>query len=126
MASKILVVDDEASIATTVTLILNAHGYVAEGVCSGKEAIVKARTMLPDVLLSDVLMPGLNGFETALEVKQACPDCRLLFFSAYPATECVQHFRKVFADRGYRLNLLAKPVAPAMLLRSVEKAIHEA
>jgi len=127
MSSKILVVDDEHIIAETVRYIFSAHGYVAECASSGEEAIAMAEELAPDLLLSDVMMRGLNGFETALQVKQLCPECRLLFFSADAGTEALaQTFEKIFADRGYRYEMLPKPMHPSTLLLTVEKALQAA
>ena len=125
MSSKILVVDDEHIIAETVRYIFSAHGYEAECASSGEEAIAIAGCLRPDLLLTDVMMRGLNGFETALEVKQLCPQCRLLFFSADAGTEALaRRFLKVFAERGYRIEMLPKPMHPTALLDSVEKALQ--
>lgn len=127
MAPRILVVDDEELIVTTIKTIFIAYGYDAEVALSGEEAIAKARAVSPDLLLCDVKLPGLNGFEAALEIKEFCPQCHLLFFSAYVDAEyLVQDFGKIFAERGYPMELLPKPVHPTTLLRTVEKKLHAA
>jgi CheY-like chemotaxis protein len=127
MSPRILVVDDEHLIAETVRYIFSAHGYVAECASSGEEAIAIAGALHPDLLLADVMMRGLNGFETALQVKELCPHCRLLFFSADAATEALaQSFQKVFAERGYHFEVLPKPMYPSTLLNTVEKALQVA
>lgn len=124
MASRILVVDDEELIVATVRSIFGAYGYLAEGALSGEEAIAKVWAACPDLLLCDVRLPGLNGFETALKIKEICPGCRLLFFSAYIDMEyLVQDFTKLFEARGYPMRVLAKPVHPTTLLQTVEKTL---
>jgi len=124
MAPRILVVDDEELIVTTVRTIFAAYGYHTEGALSGEEAIAKAKAMSPDLLLCDVRLPGLNGFEAALQIKEFCPRCRLLFFSAYVDAEyLVRDFRRIFAERGYPMELLPKPVHPTTLLRTVERTL---
>ena len=58
---RIIVVDDEPVIAETVVEILNQEGFEATAVTDGDSAVELAKTVVPDVLLSDVIMPGLNG-----------------------------------------------------------------
>lgn len=124
MPAKILVVDDEETIGVTVRDIFRARGYTADYASSGAEAVTKSRDLCPDLLLSDVLMPGLNGFEAALQVKEFCPRCRLMFFSGYAGTELLSRgFRNEFMKRGYQFGFLLKPVQPAVLLSTVEEAL---
>ena len=124
MVSKILVVDDERSIAETMRDIFRSAGYMAMCAFSGDEAIAKAADLCPDLLLSDVMMPGMNGFEVALQVKQICPECRLLLFSGQIATALLaQGFVQTFTESGYRYELLAKPLHPTELIRRVEDAL---
>jgi CheY-like chemotaxis protein len=62
-------------------------------------------------------MPGMNGFELAMEVKRSCPGCRLVLFSGQAATaQLAQQFIDVFANRGYHFELLPKPIHPDTLL----------
>jgi CheY-like chemotaxis protein len=122
--SKILVVDDERSIAETMRDIFQSVGYEADCAYSGHEAIAKAADLCPDVLLSDVMMPGMNGFEVALQIKQICPECRLLLFSGQIATTLLaQGFVQTFTENGYRYELLAKPLHPSQLIERVRKAL---
>jgi CheY-like chemotaxis protein len=124
MMSKILVVDDERSIAETMRDIFETAGYAAYCAFSGDEAITKAADLCPDVLLSDVMMPGKNGFEVALHVKQFCPECRLILFSGQVATTLVvQGFAHAFAERGYHYDLLSKPLHPSELIAKVQEAL---
>jgi CheY-like chemotaxis protein len=124
MPAKILVVDDEEFIALTLKDIFEGMGYTADHALSGHEALAKAKSFCPDLLLSDVMMPGLNGFEAALQIKEFCPGCRLVFFSGYAGSDFLaQQFQSEFTRRGYHFNLLPKPVDPALLLRTVEEAL---
>jgi CheY-like chemotaxis protein len=124
MVSKILVVDDERSIAETMRDIFQSVGYRADCAYSGDEAIAKAADLCPDVLLSDVMMPGMNGFEVALQVKQLCPECRLMLFSGQIATALLaQGFVQTFTASGYHYELLSKPLHPSELIRRVQDAL---
>ena len=120
MRTRILVVDDEPAIVQTVCIVLGSSGFDALGVNSGDEAIAKAATFCPDVLLSDVMMPGMSGFETALEVKKLCPGCRLLFFSGRTDVAVLGEGLKTL---GHRFELLPKPVDPAVLVEKIKTAL---
>lgn len=60
---KILVVDDSATERHVMKALLSSHGYEVITAESGEEAIVKAKSELPDLVLMDVVMPGLNGYQ---------------------------------------------------------------
>ena len=122
MKNQILVVDDQPSIVSTICLILETYGYNAVGVNSGYEAIAKVPSFRPDLLLSEIMMPGMNGFNTGLEVKKLCPDCQLLFFSGYSDLSGMADALK---NRGFRFELLPKPVPPALLLDRVKSLLAE-
>ena len=127
MAIKILIVDDEQAIADSLAEIVEAAGYEAAVAYSGSEAVSKASEFCPNVLLSDVLMPGQNGFDLALEIKQICPDSRLLLFSGQASTaQLASEYGPTFTSRGYRFELLPKPLHPASLLRKLEDALTHA
>src|SRR5271154_7274217 len=72
---RIIVVDDEAVIAETVVEILNQEGFEATAVTDGDSAVELAKTVVPDVVLSDVIMPGLNGIDTGMKIRELVPNC---------------------------------------------------
>jgi CheY-like chemotaxis protein len=113
-ASRILVVDDEALIADTIVQILNRNGFIASAAYSGAEAIETARLISPELVLSDVLMPFIDGVEAAIAIRKILPDCRIVLFSGQSATvEILARAR----DRGYNFELLPKPIHPTKLLQ---------
>jgi len=67
---KILVVDDEDSSLRLVEAMLAPEGYEVVLACSGQEGLEKARESSPDVILLDVMMPGMNGFEVLRILRQ--------------------------------------------------------
>jgi CheY-like chemotaxis protein len=111
---RILVVDDEALIADTIVQILNRNGFIAEAAYSGSEAIEIARRHCPDLLLSDVLMPNIDGVEAAIAIREICPDTRIVLFSGQAATvEILQRAKQ----RGHTFELLPKPIHPTQLIK---------
>ncbi len=111
---RILVVDDEVIIADTIVQILNRNGFIAEAAYSGEQAIEMARDTCPDLVLSDVLMPQVDGVEAAIQIRQLCPDTRIVLFSGQAAT--LEILSRAHA-RGYNFELLAKPIHPTQLIQ---------
>lgn len=113
---KILVVDDDSAIATTLALILNHHGSRAPAVFDGETAVSIARAWKPDIFISDVVMPGMNGYEAGAQITVLLPDCRVLLFSAhFVSAESVLHD----TDTELQFAFLPKPVHPAELLNKL-------
>lgn len=70
MSKKILMVDDQPFILTMGQEILERHGYTVVTAKNGEEAINLAKTLLPDVILLDIEMPKMNGFEACRLIRQ--------------------------------------------------------
>jgi DNA-binding NtrC family response regulator len=118
---RILVVDDEEVIADTITQILLLRGYVATAAYDGDSALEAAMLLPPQLLLTDVVLPGMNGIELAQTVKRIYPDCKVLLFSGQASTVDLM----ASAGRaGHRFTLLDKPVPPAQLLALVAEQLH--
>jgi CheY-like chemotaxis protein len=113
-APRILVVDDEKVIADTIVQILNRNGFIAEAAYGGQEAIEKAKCSCPELVLSDVLMPQIDGVEAAIAIRQLCPETRIVLFSGQAVTvEILARAR----ERGYTFELLPKPIHPTQLIK---------
>jgi YesN/AraC family two-component response regulator len=112
----VLVVDDEPLIADTLAAILNKQGYFATVAYSGDEAFAIAKLISPQVLITDILMPGMSGIDLALKMKELHPDCRTVLFSGhayheqlYTDSRCARH----------AFSVLAKPIHPDLLLAHI-------
>jgi CheY-like chemotaxis protein len=110
---RVIVVDDEPVIADTLVDILTGEGYEAFTVANGHAAIHWARMILPDIIITDVIMPGMNGIETATVIKQFLPDCRIILFSGQAAS--IDLLEEARAD-GHEFEVLAKPIRPSELV----------
>jgi DNA-binding NtrC family response regulator len=110
---QIIVVDDEPVIADTLVDILNGEGYRAVAVSDGASALKWAAMIKPDAVISDIMMPDLNGIDTAKEILKLLPQCRIILFSGHAAsTELLNEAKK----DGFEFEILAKPVNPDRLL----------
>ncbi len=82
----VLVVDDETVIADTLGVILGQAGLTVMVAYDGQSALELAKLVPPDLLLTDVVMPGMTGVDLAVAVTRTFPDCKVLLFSGQAAT----------------------------------------
>jgi CheY-like chemotaxis protein len=114
---RVLVVDDEQVIADTLAKILDMNGYDASAVYTGTAAVESARSLQPDLVISDVIMPDMNGIEAAISIRGFLPTCKILLFSGQAATaDLLENARA----QGHEFEILAKPVHPSDLLAKLK------
>jgi DNA-binding NtrC family response regulator len=114
--SRVFVVDDEFIIATTLATILQRNGFDAVSFTDPAEALKAAFMSVPDLLISDVVMPGLSGIELAILLRERHPECKVLLFSGQAATaDLLEAARK----KGHGFEVLAKPIHPTDFLKKI-------
>jgi CheY-like chemotaxis protein len=116
----ILVVDDESVIADTLTEILSRNGYAAMAAYDAYDAIETALLTPPELLIADVMLPGMTGIDLAIKIKHIFPDCKVLLFSGQAETVDLLN---AAARSGHRFKLLGKPIHPSDLLVNVSKSL---
>ncbi len=79
---KVLVVEDEASIRSFITLNLEMAGYEAGEAESGEEALDLLMPFLPDVVVLDLMLPGINGLEVCQHIREAVPESLIIMLTA--------------------------------------------
>jgi CheY-like chemotaxis protein len=114
---RVLVVDDEQVIADTLARILDLNGFEASAVYTGTAAVESARSIQPDLIISDVIMPDMNGIEAAIRIRGFLPDCKILLFSGQAATADLLETARA---QGHEFEILAKPVHPSDLLAKLK------
>ncbi|MFP5277165.1 MAG: response regulator transcription factor [Acidobacteriota bacterium] len=117
----VLVVDDESAIADTLTEILSRSGYAATAAYDGTDALETALLTPPELLITDVVLPGMSGIELAITIKRIFPDCKILLFSGQAATTDLLANAK---NAGHHFTLLNKPVHPKDLLARVSSTLR--
>jgi CheY-like chemotaxis protein len=110
---RVVVVDDESTIAETLVEILNGEGFEAVAALNGNQAIELAQSFKPDIVISDVVIPGRNGVDTGIQIRELLPHCRVILFSGQAATA---DLLKEARQRGHEFQILAKPIRPQNLL----------
>lgn len=123
MQVRVLIVDDERGIADTLREILNGSGYEARAAYSAQEALAILPGFHPNLVISDVVMPGKTGVELAFELHTSSPHLPVVLLSGNAATD---ELLAAYRGRLGRLLVLAKPFAPRELLRVVAKLTRKA
>jgi len=116
MAKRIFVVDDEKTIADTLAVILRQTGYEASAFYDAQSALAQVEAARPELVISDVMMPGMNGADMAILIRERHPACKVLLFSGQAST---LNILDMVERRGYDFELLAKPIHPTDLLAKV-------
>ena len=117
---SILVVDDHFTIADTLADILNGAGFEAVVAYEARAALQIAEKIRPQCLLTDVVMPVMNGVELAIAVRQMLPATKILLLSGQAGISDILHQGR---QQGYEFELIAKPIHPERLLDQLKKTI---
>ncbi len=118
---KILVVDDEANARGALSEILREEGYDTDTAADGFKALGKIESFAPDVVLTDLKMPGLDGIGLLREVQRASPGTVVLVTTAFGTIDSAVEAIKLGAE-----NYLTKPLDPATIVAMVERAMEKA
>jgi two-component system nitrogen regulation response regulator NtrX len=120
MQKTILVVDDESAILTTLSDILRDDGYSVSVASYSEEAIKWVQDALPDLVFLDVWMPGVDGIETLIKIKDIAPDLPVILMSGHGSIETAVRAIKVGA-----YDFIEKPLSLEKVLLIVRHAFNE-
>jgi len=118
---KILIVDDEANARGALSEILREEGYETETAADGFKALGKLANFAPDLILTDLKMPGLDGIGLLDEVRTASPTSVVVVMTAFGTIDSAVEAIKKGAE-----NYLTKPLDPVSLLAVVDRAMEKA
>jgi NarL family two-component system response regulator LiaR len=118
---RVLVVDDQVIVREGICLLLGQiEGIEVIGEAGdGKQAVTQAAALQPDVILMDLVMPGLDGIEATRQITAARPDARVLVLTSYAGNDKV-----IPAIEAGALGFLLKDSAPSDLIRAI-RHVHE-
>ena len=114
---SVLVVDDEKLIVDTLAEILEGAGFEVLGAYDGWTALEKIGNLRPDYLLSDVLMPQMNGVELAIAIRKMYPATRIMLFSGQAG---ISEILLEGQRQGFEFELIAKPIHPLKLIEHLK------
>lgn len=120
MKVKILLVDDHPFVREGVRSCLHKHAEfeVVGEAGSGPEALAKAKEFVPDIIVMDIMMPGMSGLEATKCLREYCPTAKVLILTVHEKKEYVREVVQSGA-RGY----IRKSTSPAELIDAIER-IH--
>ena len=122
MRKKILVVDDDADVVQLVSFNLKRAGYTIGTASDGVEAIKKARSMAPDLILLDVMMPELDGFEVCKTLRR---DPATASIPIMMLTALSSEMARLEGLGSGATDFLSKPFSPKLLLTRIGNLLKE-
>ena len=116
---RILVVEDEESIRVGLTDVFVYHGYAIESCDNGPEGLAKALSGQFDLILLDVMLPGMNGFEICNQIRNKDRDQPIIMLTAKSSDEDIIHGLQLGAD-----DYVSKPFSVAQLVLRVQAVLR--
>jgi len=115
---RILIVDDEPHVTRVLKLSLRPRGYEVESICDPREAMDKLASFAPDVLITDIQMPGMTGRELCDRIEAQMPERRFLILVM---TSMAARENREWVSRMQNTEFLEKPLSPRTLLARLEE-----
>ena len=117
---KILIVEDEESLLKLESILLTSRGYEVKGVADGQAALDAVATMKPDLILLDIMLPEIDGFEVCRQIKlnEATKHIPIIMLTAKKSREDMARGEQVGADW-----YITKPFKSAMVIETIQRFI---
>ncbi len=119
MSKSVLIVDDEKSIRSSLDGILRDEGYIVMSAATGEEAISMLEEQIPDLILLDVWLPGIDGIEVLSQIKKLRPSIPVVIMSGHGNIETAVKATKLGA-----FDFLEKPLSLDKLIIALENAFN--
>jgi DNA-binding response OmpR family regulator len=122
MQRTVLIIEDEKLIIVSTQMVLEAAGFRVESATNGEDGIAKAKSQVPDLILLDIMMPGIDGWETLTRLKRdaATANIPVVIFTAREHSRGHQKSAEMGAVDYFR-----KPFEPDELIELVEKHVGQ-
>ncbi len=119
-AAHILIVDDEPHLRTALQRILELEGYRVDTAGDGQSALDMVKKEAPDLLLVDIMMPGISGREVCQEVRRIAPAAKVIYFTAKAEPMNPSALRELGQEAD---ALLAKPSTTRRIVSKVKEVL---
>lgn len=118
---RVLIVDDSPSETSILQTMLEESGFEALTAENGGDGVALAREEQPDVVLMDIVMPGLNGFQATRQLKK---DSVTAHIPVIIVTTKDQETDKVWGKRQGAHSYLVKPISKEVLIQTINEALN--
>jgi two-component system response regulator RegX3 len=118
---RILIIEDEAPIRVGLTDVFLFHGYEVDTAADGREGLAKSLSGTFDLILLDIMLPGIDGLEICNRVRAADPEQPIIMLTAKGSDEDIIHGLALGAD-----DYVAKPFSVAQLVARVQAVLRRA
>lgn len=118
--ANILIIDDSPTEIQTLSNILLRNGYEVSTADTGEAGLEEARSLKPDLILMDVVMPGLNGFQATRKLSKNPATCHIPVIIVSTKD---QKTDKVWGERQGAKDYLVKPVSEKALINAIENIL---
>ncbi len=120
MGKRVMIVDDSRIMELQMENILKNTEYEVAAYCrNGLEAIAKYGEIMPDLVTMDILMPGMDGLETAQAILEEHPDAKILMLSSLAYDDTIEEAKQIGA-KGF----IYKPFDKEQIIDAFEKALE--
>lgn len=122
MQKKILIVEDEESLLKLESILLTTKGYLVQGAATGLAALEAVAVEPPDLILLDIMLPELDGFEVCKRIKEN-PETRhipIIFLTAKKTPEDLARSEEVGGSQ-----YITKPFKSAMVMAAIEQLLNQ-
>ena len=119
MDARLLVVDDDAMVLQTVCTIFQMYGFEVWSCRDGREAMALLEQRQPDVMLTDIRMPGMSGSDLLLHLRNAGYHFPVIVMTGYADMDAA-----VDAVKGGAFDFIRKPYDPELLVQTVNRAVR--
>ena len=124
MAYKILVVDDEVTLVNTVRAYLEQEGYIVRTALDGQAAVREARAFRPDLVVLDIMLPGVDGLEVLRQLRQDARDAQLRDVYVIMLTAKAEETDKIVGLTMGADDYMTKPFSPRELVARVKASLR--
>ncbi|MCX6564955.1 MAG: response regulator [Candidatus Aminicenantes bacterium] len=118
---RILIVDDERSVVQSIALALAGDAVEVETVLSGEDALIRTAAVKYDLIICDLMMPGLSGLDLLKSLREFRPTTPVLMITGYPTIKTAEESVKMGA-----FAYITKPFTPADIRNAAARALESA
>ena len=119
--ADILIIDDDAAVREVLRRILESAGHTVREAEDGQKGLQAYRADHADLVIADILMPGMNGLEVLQEIRKESPAARTIAVTGYDANEEIGYLR--LAEEYGAARTFSKPVLVPELLSAVAELV---